>query len=79
MVMISVFWVFHFNGKTGNLSLQLLRRPISLDFRSAVLIYSLAFLLIFMVEPIFEGIFSLFALFCLFAGLLKKVQTVPIQ
>lgn len=32
------------------------------------IVYSLAFFLIFMVEPIFDGIFSLFMLFCLFLG-----------
>lgn len=39
---------------------------------NSVLIYTLAFVLIFMVEPIFDGIFSLFAVFCLFIGVLNQ-------
>ncbi|MCL6275545.1 hypothetical protein M3P19_16135 [Muricauda sp. 2012CJ35-5] len=41
-----------------------------------ILIYGLAFLLIFMVEPIFEGIFSLFVLFCFFKGVINKYSEI---
>ncbi len=43
-----------------------------LSLNVLILIYSLAFVMIFMVEPIFEGIFSLFVLFCLFKGIINK-------
>lgn len=45
-----------------------------LAIRTHILIYTLGFLLVFMVEPIFDGIFSLFTLFCLFVGLLRNAS-----
>ena len=49
----------------------------SSDFRFNVLIlvYFIAFFLLFMVEPIFDGVFSLFVIFCLFMGILNKYRT----
>lgn len=44
----------------------------NITFNAQILIYSLAFFLLFMVEPIFEGIFSFFVLFCLFQGIINK-------
>lgn len=35
----------------------------------------MAFILVFMVEPIFEGMFDLFAFFCFFIGVVKKYNT----
>lgn len=37
-----------------------------------ILFYGIAFLLLFMVEPIFEGLFSLFVVFCLYKGIVNK-------
>ena len=37
-----------------------------------ILFYAIAFFLLFMVEPIFEGLFSLFVVFCLYKGILNK-------
>lgn len=45
------------------------------SFNNQVQIYALAFFLIFMVEPIIEGAFSLFVLFCLVIGVINKYQT----
>ncbi|MEP3209503.1 MAG: hypothetical protein ABJN95_09960 [Maribacter sp.] len=44
-------------------------------FNSQLLIYGLAFFLVFMVEPVFEGLFTLFAIFCLFMGIVNKYRT----
>ena len=38
----------------------------------SIFTYTIAFLLIFMVEPIFDGIFSLFVLFCLYIGMINN-------
>ena len=38
-------------------------------------LYGVAFFLIFMVEPILDGMFSLFAVFCLFIGLVNKYRS----
>ncbi|MEQ8422594.1 MAG: O-antigen ligase family protein [Arenibacter algicola] len=40
-----------------------------------ILSYGIAFFLLFMVEPIFEGLFSLFVVFCLYKGILNKYYT----
>lgn len=48
------------------------RNTNNLFIKSLIFIYGLAFLLIFMVEPIFEGIFSLFVLFCFYKGVINK-------
>ncbi|WP_222983935.1 hypothetical protein [Flagellimonas meishanensis] len=37
-----------------------------------IIIYTLAFTMVFMVEPIMEGMFNLFAFFCFFVGVVKK-------
>lgn len=47
----------------------------SLEVNVMVLVYGLAFFLVFMVEPIFEGIFELFTIFCLYMGILNKYRT----
>lgn len=39
---------------------------------SIIFVYGLAFLLLFMVEPIIEGVFPFFALFCLYKGVINK-------
>jgi len=46
--------------------------PDDISFNIIILMYAIAFFLIFMVEPIFEGIFSLFVVFCLFMGVINK-------
>lgn len=51
--------------KTGNILVK-----------AMFLVYTMAFLLIFMVEPIFDGAFSLFALFCLFLGAVVQYRCV---
>ncbi|WP_420322308.1 O-antigen ligase family protein [Flagellimonas sp.] len=40
-----------------------------------IIIYVLAFSMVFMVEPILEGMFDFFALFCFFIGVVKKYNT----
>lgn len=45
------------------------------DFNGQVMVYFLAFFALFMVEPIMEGIFGSFALFCLFKGVINKHYT----
>jgi len=45
-------------------------------FNVLVLVYGIAFFLLFLVEPIFEGAFSFFLLFCLFTGILIKYNKV---
>lgn len=49
--------------------------PNLLYFNVLILNYSLAFLLLFMVEPIIDGSFYLLAISCLFFGILKKYST----
>jgi len=44
-------------------------------FNNQVMIYTLAFSLVFMVEPILEGMFDFFAFFCFFIGVVKKYST----
>ncbi|VAW11533.1 hypothetical protein MNBD_BACTEROID03-1074 [hydrothermal vent metagenome] len=44
-------------------------------FNNLLIAYFVAFFLVFMVEPIFEGIFELFAIFCLFMGIVNKYRT----
>ena len=43
-----------------------------IQLNTLFLIYGLAFLLLFMVEPIFDGYYSLFTLFCFYKGVLNK-------
>lgn len=40
-----------------------------------IIVYTLAFTMVFMVEPILEGMFDLFAFFCFFVGAVKKYST----
>ncbi|RNC88696.1 MAG: hypothetical protein ED555_13800 [Allomuricauda sp.] len=49
-----------------------LRSTDNIFINGLIYIYALAFFLIFMVEPIFDAAFSLFALFCLFIGVINK-------
>lgn len=44
-------------------------------FNNQLIVYFSSFMLLFMVEPIFEGMFNLFAVFCFFIGVVKKYQT----
>lgn len=43
-----------------------------ISLNSLVYIYALAFLLLFMVEPIIEGVFPFFVLFCLYKGAINQ-------
>jgi O-antigen ligase len=49
-----------------------LLKPNNILLNSQIIIYSIAFFLLFMVEPIFEGLFTFFVLFCLFKGSINK-------
>ncbi len=58
-------------------SFRQIKRTINLktDFialNAQILIYGTAFFLLFMVEPVMEGIFSFFVLFCIFKGVINK-------
>jgi hypothetical protein len=44
----------------------------SLLLNTVLICYLLALFLIFMVEPIMEGLFFLFSIYCLFTGMSKK-------
>jgi len=44
-----------------------------------LLVYFIAFILIFMVEPILDGMTSLFVLFCLFSGILAQKNSFTIS
>lgn len=44
-------------------------------FNNQLIIYTMAFSLVFMVEPILEGMFDFFAFFCFFIGVVKKYNT----
>lgn len=44
----------------------------NIALNAQILIYSFAIFLLFMVEPIFEGLFSFFVLFCLVQGIINK-------
>lgn len=50
--------------------------PELLYLNNQFLIYAIAFFLIFMVEPIFEGVFSIFVVFCLYKGIINKYYTI---
>jgi O-antigen ligase len=45
------------------------------DFNGQIIVYFLAFFALFMVEPVMEGIFGSFVLFCLFKGVINKYYT----
>ena len=49
--------------------------PNTLPLNALILIYSVAFFLVFMVEPIFDGVFSFFVIFCLFKGIINKYHS----
>lgn len=44
-------------------------------FNNQMIVYTMAFSLVFMVEPILEGMFDFFAFFCFFIGAVKKYNT----
>lgn len=50
--------------------------PENLFFNNQLLIYAVGFLLIFMVEPIFDAAFSLFVIFCLYKGIINKYYAI---
>lgn len=50
--------------------------PGLLFLNNQLLIYAMAFFLIFMVEPIFEGAFSIFVVFCLYKGIINKYYAI---
>jgi hypothetical protein len=56
-------------------TLSLTKLNDNLFFKNYVLVYFLAFFLIFNVEPVLEGMYLLFLLFCLFVGFLKGIVT----
>lgn len=47
----------------------------AIAFNGQVLVYGLAFFLQFMVEPVMEGIFGSFVLFCLYKGVINKYRS----
>ena len=47
----------------------------SIEVNVMILVYSLALFLVFMVEPIFKGIFELFTFFCIFIGIINQSRT----
>lgn len=51
-------------------------KPENLFLNNQFLIYAIAFLLIFMVEPIFDGVFPLFTFFCLYKGIINKYYVI---
>ncbi len=44
-------------------------------FNNQIIVYTLAFMTVFTLEPILEGMFDFFAFFCFFAGVVKKYNT----
>ena len=70
LLIIFTFRSFYLVIKTIKINRNLLY------FNVLILVYGLAFFLLFMVEPILEGMFSFFLLFCLFFGILTKYNTV---
>jgi len=48
-------------------------KPLGINLRLLLLVYSLSFFMIFMVEPILDGLFPLFTLWCLFSGILIHI------
>lgn len=49
-------------------------KTLNINVRLLVLLYTLTFIMIFMVEPILDGLFPLFALFCMFAGVITMLK-----
>jgi len=47
-------------------------KSLHMNLRLLVLVYSLTFFMMFMVEPILDGLFPLFTLWCLFTGMVIK-------
>lgn len=43
-------------------------------FKGQILIYFFAFMMIFMVEPVMEGIFMTFIVFCIYKGIINKYR-----
>lgn len=50
-------------------------KSLNVNFRLIILVYTTTFFLIFMVEPIMDGLFALFSVFCLYSGILAKLKT----
>ncbi|MCW5515599.1 O-antigen ligase family protein [Muriicola sp. Z0-33] len=51
--------------------------PADTSFNVITLVYFIAFMLLFMVEPIIDGSFYIFVFFCLFMGIINKYNTSP--
>lgn len=49
-------------------------KSLNINVRLLILVYTLTFIMIFMVEPILDGLFPLFTLFCLIAGVIIMLK-----
>tara|TARA_R110002012_G_scaffold74542_3_gene188943 strand:- start:219 stop:1394 length:1176 start_codon:yes stop_codon:yes gene_type:complete len=52
--------------------IAILKNKEKISFNNQLIVYTLAFTLVFTVEPILEGTFDFFAFFCFFIGVVKK-------
>ncbi len=73
---ISFFLLIIFTVKTLILIRAFIRKNKSiLALNHQLIIYTLAFNMVFMVEPILEGAFDFFVVFCFFIGVVSKYKT----
>lgn len=73
-----LLWIYTFKS-LKQILLLLKNDSVPSMVASIVLLYGIAFLLIFMVEPIFEGIYSLFATFCLYIGIITQINLATLE
>ena len=73
---LSFFFLFFFTTNSYLIVYKAIKKKKeAYAFNNQVMIYTLAFSLVFMVEPILEGMFDFFAFFCFFIGVVKKYST----
>jgi len=77
---ISLFSFLIFTVRSMKIVRQTMRiTPDDVSFKNQILVYFLSFFLLFMVEPILEGTFDYFTVFCFFLGILASFNEVKYQ
>ena len=73
---LSFFFLIFFTTNAYRTVIRAIRKDKgAYALNNQIMIYTLAFSLVFMVEPILEGMFDFFAFFCFFIGVVKKYST----
>ncbi len=73
---LSFFFLIFFTTNAYRTVIRAIRKDRgAYALNNQIMVYTLAFSLVFMVEPILEGMFDFFAFFCFFIGVVKKYST----